>query len=350
MKDGARFFSQTYSRSSIPVSQPGVSLRPDQVVSYQREPSCPCCGSDRCKRAEHLPTTVQGGWRVTTCTDCGMTYTKNPPPPHLWGSFYPSTYPPYVPSQDRESAKVRWQQWRERKLLSLLGDVMTPGLLRRVGRRILGRRLDPSIFNLRGSGRLLDVGCGCGTYLARMAKYGWDATGVDRSEDACEQASAHFGVTALAGPFPNMDIDGKFDLVTAWQVVEHLDDPIASLNRMRELLAEDGFVVIAVPNFACWASYHFDEDWLGLDLPRHVNHFTMQSLEKVVNRAGLQVVHKRTVPHGGWIRHSARRAEQRDAGWKKEIFTSKLFSNLAATYGDWTGQADSLFFVCQAAK
>jgi SAM-dependent methyltransferase len=97
--------------------------------------------------------------------------------------------------------------------------------------------------------RILDVGCGTGANLVRLSDFG-DAEGVDISPDAlkfCRERGLNNVKLGAAESLPYED--GEFDLVTAFDVVEHMDDDIAGLREMRRVLRPDGRVLLFVPTF-----------------------------------------------------------------------------------------------------
>jgi len=130
--------------------------------------------------------------------------------------------------------------------------------------------------------RILDVGCGTGANLLMLSKYG-DAEGVDVSEDAlafCRErglANVKLGA-AEALPYD----DGTFDLVTALDVVEHLDDDLAGLREMRRVLRPGGRVLLFVPTFMfLWG--------LQDDVSNHRRRYRMPELQRVLEQAGFEV-------------------------------------------------------------
>ena len=130
--------------------------------------------------------------------------------------------------------------------------------------------------------RILDVGCGTGANLEMLARFG-DAEGVDVSEDALAfcRARGLTGVRAGAAealPYP----DATFDLVTALDVVEHLDDDVAGLQEMRRVLKPRGCALLFVPAFR----------WLwGVqdDVSNHRRRYTLPQLRRAVAAADLRV-------------------------------------------------------------
>ncbi len=87
-----------------------------------------------------------------------------------------------------------------------------------------------------------------------------------------------YGVDVVVGDAVTADIEGPFDVVTMWHVLEHLPEPVAALERAAELLAPGGRLIVSVPNNDSWQARLGGDDWLHLDIPRHIYHFTPRSL------------------------------------------------------------------------
>jgi SAM-dependent methyltransferase len=130
--------------------------------------------------------------------------------------------------------------------------------------------------------RILDVGCGTGANLLMLSKYG-DAEGVDVSEDAlafCRERGLDTVKLGAAEALPYED--GTFDLVTALDVVEHLDDDLAGLREMRRVLRPGGRVLLFVPTFMfLWG--------LQDDVSHHRRRYRMPELRRVLEQAGFEV-------------------------------------------------------------
>ena len=130
--------------------------------------------------------------------------------------------------------------------------------------------------------RILDVGCGTGANLLMLSQYG-DAEGVDLSEDAiafCRERGLQ-QVKLGAGEALPYD-DGTFDLVTALDVVEHMDDDLAGLREMRRVLRPGGRVLLFVPTFMfLWG--------LQDDVSNHRRRYRLPELRRVLAQAGFEV-------------------------------------------------------------
>ena len=102
----------------------------------------------------------------------------------------------------------------------------------------------------------------------------------------------------------------SFDAVFAWMVVEHLHDPVATLRFARELLKPGGILSFSVPNFGCWERRAFGRFWYALQLPTHLQQFTSDSLRRLLEISGIELVeliHQRNVNNlvgsvGLWLR------------------------------------------------
>ena len=130
--------------------------------------------------------------------------------------------------------------------------------------------------------RILDVGCGTGANLLMLSKYG-DAEGVDVSEDAlafCRERGLENVKLGAAEQLPYDD--DTFDLVTALDVVEHLDDDLAGLREMRRVLRPGGRVLLFVPTFMfLWG--------LQDDVSNHRRRYRMPELGRVLKQAGFEI-------------------------------------------------------------
>jgi SAM-dependent methyltransferase len=192
----------------------------------------------------------------------------------------------------------------------------------------------------RGDGRLLDVGCGSGDFLLRMSRRGWKVEGVDIGQEHAARLSAKLGHPVHAGTLHDASLPTKtYDLITFWQVLEHLHDPIATLQAARQLLTGVGTVVASVPNFDSFSRRVFASHWVGLDTPRHLIHFTRETLSDVFHRAGFAVVRTQQISMDGWIRRSAR-ASRDSHFW--QTLQWKPLAKTAATASRCLGFADNL--------
>lgn len=307
--------------STIPVPpQPPISTSLDTIADCSLV-GCPQCDSINRAAVSRFADPDQP-WQVVRCVNCDTMYTFPQPLSSQWENYYLEDYQGYQVKNKTgtTSAKPgyltsRWRRWRE-------SYWKTPF----------------------GNGQLLDVGCGSGKYLARMRALGWNVLGLDRSTVAATTARKHFGIPVLIGSLPHQDLTpGRFDLITCWQTLEHLENPRSALAAIHALLQPQGRLLLTVPNQNGWAARFFGADWIGLDLPRHLTHFTATSLAKMVTEQGLVVRQLRTIGQSGWLRHSARRARVSGQPWTRQCFTSSFWSRWASALATTCGQGESFW-------
>jgi SAM-dependent methyltransferase len=261
--------------------------------------SCPVCGDER-RSVLHTGLTdrafraAPGTWTLERCHACSSAYLDPRPTPDTIELAYRAYYthagahaPPPAPGRFRQG---------------LANDYRHARWGYTAGPRVSGGRLIPRVAPLRGAlvdreirhlpalpgGRLLDVGCGSGDFLAQMSALGWRTEGVDPDPAAVAGARAA-GLDVTEGTLAELDDAehaGAFDAITLSHVIEHLHEPAAELRRIRRLLRPGGLLWIATPNLEGLGHRRFRTAWLGLDPPRHLVLFTRPSLEDLLRRIG----------------------------------------------------------------
>lgn len=137
--------------------------------------------------------------------------------------------------------------------------------------------------------RMLDVGCGNGDFVATAEGLGWRAQGVEPDRAAVDLARAS-GLDVSAGTIFDVERGPGFDAITLSHVIEHLHDPLATMERSRELLRPGGMVWIATPNARALGHRAYGRHWFGLDPPRHLVVLSPRALEDLLRRAGFDRV------------------------------------------------------------
>ena len=225
---------------------------------------------------------------VVKCRACGLTYTNPRPDSESIGRFYPPDYQPHRRPRKMRQANTlsRFARWTGRRTPERDGDLPWSG-----------------------TGRLLDFGCGGGSYIKRMADRGWQVTGLDAAVGAVREIQEELGLRALVGSLPHPDLaPGSFEVVTMWHSLEHVHRPLDILREAYTLLVPGGKLIVACPNIDSWAARAFGPSWFALDLPRHLTHFTPTTLADMLAAGGYRVERVRMIRHGDWLRSSARLA------------------------------------------
>jgi SAM-dependent methyltransferase len=204
-----------------------------------------------------------GDFTVHECARCGAGTTLPLAADSDLAPYYPDTYGPHSST-------------------SRLVHAMSAALLRRECR--VG-----AVGALRHApqGRVLDVGCGSGDLGALLVEDGWAVDGLDPSGAAVERAVAQ-GVKAVEGTLHTVELEpATYDAVIFHHSLEHVGQPVGSLQLSARALRPGGVVLVTAPNFACWARRRFGPAWFHLDLPRHRVHFTVGALCCALEQAGL---------------------------------------------------------------
>jgi SAM-dependent methyltransferase len=134
------------------------------------------------------------------------------------------------------------------------------------------------------SGRLLDIGCGDGSFLLEARRAGWQVMGTELNPVMAWEAG--LDVQENLG---QIDDKERFDCITMWHTLEHMRDIPSTLKRAAALLDGKGRLVVAVPDWGGVQAKIFRERWLHLDVPRHLYHFDMGSLRYGLESAGFSL-------------------------------------------------------------
>jgi SAM-dependent methyltransferase len=137
--------------------------------------------------------------------------------------------------------------------------------------------------------KLLDIGCGDGTFLLDARRAGWDVSGTEMNT----------AIARAAGLRVWSDLEGAgehapYSCITSWHSLEHMRSPKSTVETAARMLAPGGILLLAVPNAEGLQARAFGPRWLHLDVPRHLFHFGPRSLAALVEGAGLSVL---------WSRH-----------------------------------------------
>lgn len=252
-----------------------------------------------------------GRFSVVTCRACGLSRVDPwPDDPMAW---YPETY-------QQHTAQTITGRAVEATIRATATRGM-PDIARRIATALvpdadMGGRLTPQT-------RLLDVGAGNGTAVRALRAAGVDAHGVEPELQAVAAAHAAGTTTVVAGTLEDNPLAGEtWDVIRMYQTLEHMPDPVDALRRARALLAPGGRVVIGVPNFGALVRRLTGSSWDGLELPRHLHHFTRFSLGMTLTEAGLEASSMRTVALFGLLPASLdalTTGGKRQRGWGKSV-------------------------------
>lgn len=237
---------------------------------------CPLCGASAFHTWLQAPDrfAVDRGevYRIVRCRACGFHYLNPRPRPEALPRYYASEgYQPFLSTRDRVGL---WERLY--------------ALVRRFSVRHKRRRIE----RFQRAGSVLDVGCGTGEFLDEMQRHGWRVLGLEVDEAAADFARRRYGLEVRTQALEDLAEEGaQFDVITFWHVLEHLYDPKRSLQAAHALLQEGGVLLLAAPNLASTDARFYRANWVALDAPRHLHHFTPDSVRKVGRDTGWDLVH-----------------------------------------------------------
>jgi 2-polyprenyl-3-methyl-5-hydroxy-6-metoxy-1,4-benzoquinol methylase len=137
---------------------------------------------------------------------------------------------------------------------------------------------------------LLDIGCGEGFFLFNASKAGYTTKGIEISRDAAEYAEREFGLDVEAKPFEELQFpENYFDVVTLWQVLEHVPYPLIFLKEVHRILKPGGLLTASTPDIEGILAKIFRRKWWNLRR-LHINQFTVKTLTDMMRRAGFNNV------------------------------------------------------------
>ncbi len=311
--------SENQTPTPAPESPVGADTTlPDGRPWRLEEVPCDFCGSSDARvlitgrdRLHGLP----GQFGVVECARCGLVRTSPRPTLECLGAAYPEQYGPHQSAALRAKAPgglLRWALINYRGYpLGESSPVITRTAFAPLGRLPLRSRRNLGYLPFTGQGRLLDFGCGVGGFVAKMNAAGWQAEGMDLSEDAV-RIGREAGLTMHLGTLPALEApdggtqleEGAYDALTMWQALEHVPSPTATLKAAWRLVRPGGRLLVAVPRFDSLQRDWFGPAWFPLDLPRHLTHFTRATLERQIESAGFKVERTWPVRRPANIRHS----------------------------------------------
>lgn len=236
--------------------------------------ACPVCTS-----TEAQQVWTEDAWLLVRCGSCDHVFLSNPPNDEELRALYSFDAGFHTQLVDDPEAIARADATAQEHL-ACMAAAGSPG------------------------GRLLDVGCATGRFVAAAQCAGWEAHGVEISDDTAAYARSR-GLDVITGTLEDVQApDGAFDVITMWDLVEHVAEPVELLSAARRLLADDGWLWLATPNVDGMfpkASLKVAPKvgrWPHPEPPYHLSQFSERTVRHALGRAGFLdvVVSHRRIP------------------------------------------------------
>lgn len=250
----------------VPVSDRGSEAnREEQVgpIAISGPALCPICGQTGARDWLAGPDRLHGRrdqYRLVRCQACSLVWLSNPPKPSEMHLHYTDAYHKLISAGGVNSP----HRWRDRKA---------------------------ALAPYKQSGALLDLGCSSGAFLESIKGESWRLYGIEMSAEGAQTAEARSGAQVFVGDIPDAPFGPEsFDVITCFDVLEHVYDPRQVMAKVGEWLKPGGIFYVLVPNVDSAEARVFGSYWHGLELPRHLFHYSPDSLKFLAASVGLREV------------------------------------------------------------
>lgn len=273
------------------------------MIDSMEKVNCYICDSSDFELVyENIPDRFVAGntYHMIRCNKCGFSFLSPRPTEAASSQFYDLvSYQPHNLS--------------EQSLFDCIYDRV---------RKTNSRNKRRMIEKLVPIGSLLDIGCGTGEFLLEMRTGGWDLCGMETAPEARKQANDQ----SLMVMKSLEEVNGSFDVITLWHVLEHIHKIKDLFNHLNRLLKPGGYLVLAVPNIDSIDAKYYKHNWVALDAPRHLYHFRPKDIHKLLDKWKMKILRISSILYfDPW--YNAILSAQLKA---KETAGSSLFSMLEA--------------------
>lgn len=138
-------------------------------------------------------------------------------------------------------------------------------------------------------GQHLDIGAGTGAFVQYMNEHGWKSQGIEPDAKARELAMVHHNTRLLPSAMFETLLPDTFHAVSMWHVLEHVHGLFPYLQQVKKILKPGGLAFIAVPNYTSFDGMKYGPFWAAYDVPRHLYHFSPESMKWLLSAAGFQL-------------------------------------------------------------
>lgn len=235
--------------------------------------TCPLCGNNSLSHFKEIKDNLASGmsFMLQQCLGCNFILTNPFPAEDEMQHYYQSEE--YI-SHSNTDHSIR-------------------ALLYNLARNYMLKKKLNWIRDINNStGSLLDFGCGIGSFLSYAIAKDWDTWGVEPNQNALEIAKKKSGNHAFS-KLSLLPVT-QFDFITLWHVLEHIYPLHETTESILSFLKTNGYLIIAVPNCASYDAGYYQENWAAYDVPRHLFHFTPETMNLFAKKHRLQLI--RTIP------------------------------------------------------
>jgi len=215
--------------------------------------NCNLCGAD-CSQ----PLFIKDDYKVVKCKKCSLVYIN--------------------PRVGKVQLKGKYA-----------GDYSLGYIDKKVSKRKRAKKIVKRISKFKRKGRFLDVGCSAGFILEAARERGFDPYGVEISPYALRHAREELKLEVFDGYLEDASFaDDFFDVVTMYNLLEHVPDPTKLLKEVRRIVKHDGLVEMWTPNIGHWKARRMGKNWQDI-ISDHLYYFSLETIKKILEKTGFQL-------------------------------------------------------------
>jgi 2-polyprenyl-3-methyl-5-hydroxy-6-metoxy-1,4-benzoquinol methylase len=146
----------------------------------------------------------------------------------------------------------------------------------------------------RKTNKLIDVGCGIGYFLEEAKKRGWEVYGTEYTDKAINICTEK-GISIKKGVLNPVNYSSEmFDIITSFEVIEHINNPHIELSNFKSILRKGGLIYVTTPNFNSILRYRFKADYNIISYPEHLSYYTPKTLTNIFKRNDFEKIKTET--------------------------------------------------------
>lgn len=236
-------------------------------ISSELKGKCILCGDEIARLLF-----IKNGFNIVQCCTCDLVYVGNPPSNEELRKYYSFDSGYHFDYHDDNHSKFKNKIYCARKYYNLVKMFKT-------------------------SGRILDVGCSVGFFLDIAKNNGWETYGIELNADTAKIARERYGLQVFTGTLNEVSCPATFfDVITLWDVIEHVENPLHTMQIINQKLKKDGIVAFETPNINGlfpMLSYKIANTinfWTHPEPPAHLFQFSKETISNLLNLSGFEIL------------------------------------------------------------
>ena len=294
-----------------------------QTITYEECPACKSSHIQPCLETKDF-TISRETFVIWHCNSCSLRFTQNVPTADAIGRYYQSNN--YISHSDTKKGIIN-------RLYHSVRNI-TLNQKRKLVQRATGLK----------TGSLLDIGAGTGAFANAMKQANWNITALEPDETARSNAKKNYDLNLRLSEELFYQKPESFDVITLWHVLEHVHELHLYLQAFQTILKKNGVLIIAVPNYTSFDADYYKEYWAAYDVPRHLYHFSPQSMKLLMQQFMFVVTEMKPMPFDSFYVSMLSETYQTGHNNYTNAFLTGLKSNLRA-YGKPANSSSVIYII-----